>query len=145
MKTVNIAKMLSVIALAALAAGSAQANGFGPNPFIQVTLPIAPIHAAHRDFDDRFDRDYFPHHDSHASIDQRQHRQMERIREGMAHGQISRHEAHDLMRDQRVIEQTQRRYLADGRISRDEWRQLDSMLDRAGQEIRAEKHDYNRH
>lgn len=53
----------------------------------------------------------------------------------------SRYEARDLFREQREIEIAQRRYLADGRLSRDEYLSLDRMLDQAGREIRQEKRD----
>jgi len=146
MKTVNIANNLSLIALSclALAAGSAQAHGWGDqNPYLPVVAPMAPNHADHRDFDERFERDSSPRHDGYANIDLRQQHQMERIRNGMATGQITRHEARDLVREQREIERTQRYYLADGRLSRDEWISLDRMLDQAANHIRAEKHDRN--
>jgi hypothetical protein len=47
------------------------------------------------------------------------------------------------MYEQREIEQLQHQYLADGRLNRDEWQDLDRRLDRAAHDIRAEKHDGN--
>ena len=143
MKTVNIAKNLSLIALSslALAAASAQAHGWGDhdNPYLPVVVPTAPQH----DYDARIGRDFSPRHDGYASIDLRQQKQMERIRDGIASGQISHQEARDLVREQREIERAQRRYLADGRLSRDEWISLDRMLDQSSDNIREEKHDRN--
>jgi len=143
MKTVNITRNLSLIALSCLtlAAASAQANGWGGhnNPYLPVVVPTAPQH----DYDARFGRDFSPRHDGYASIDLRQQKQMERIRDGIASGQISHHEARDLVREQREIERAQRRYLADGRLSRDEWISLDRMLDQSSDNIREEKHDRN--
>ncbi|MBU1666155.1 MAG: hypothetical protein KKG92_12250 [Gammaproteobacteria bacterium] len=144
MKTANIAKNLSLIALAglALAATSAQAHGWGGhNPYLPVVAQPAPQHGDPRDFGARFERDS-AFRDDH-NIDARQQQQMQRIRNGMAKGQISRHEARDLMREQREIERTQRYYLADGRLSRGEWISLDRMLDQASANIREEKHDRN--
>jgi len=146
MKTVNIAKNLSLIALSslALAAASAQAHGRSDyNPYLPVVVPAAPQHADQHDYDARFGRDFSPRHDGYASIDLRQQKQMERIRDGIASGQISHQEARDLVREQREIERAQRRYLADGRLSRDEWISLDRMLDQSSDNIREEKHDRN--
>ncbi|MDD5390354.1 MAG: hypothetical protein PHD37_13485 [Gallionellaceae bacterium] len=144
MKTANLAKNLSLIALASLslAAASAQAHGWGGyNPYLPVVAQPAPQHGDPRDFGGRFERD-FAFRDDH-NIDARQQQQMWRIREGMATGQISRHEARDLMREQMEIERTQRYYLADGHLSRDEWISLDRMLDQADANIREEKYDRN--
>jgi hypothetical protein len=144
MKTVNIAKNLSRIALSclALAAASAQAHGWGEqNPYLPVAVTAAPQQAGQRDFDDRSAHDFTPRHDGYANIDLRQQKQMERIHNGLANGQINRHEARDLVREQREIERAQRRYLADGRLSRDEWISLNRMLDQSAANIRAEKHD----
>jgi hypothetical protein len=147
MKTVNITKNLSLIALScfALAAASAQAHGWGEhnNPYLPVVVPVVPQQADQHDFDARFGRDFSPRHDDYASIDLRQQEQMERIRDGIANGQISHHEARDLVREQREIERAQRRYLADGRLSRDEWISLDRMLDQSASNIREETHDRN--
>lgn len=147
MKTAHLVKTLGLITLTglALAAGSAQAYGWGGH---NATLPVAvqtvPHHDNHRGFGAHFERDFSPRHDQHGNIDQRQQQQMERIRYGMASGQLSRHEARHLLRAQWEIERTQRRYLADGRLSRDEWSSLDRMLDQAAADIHAEKHDRNR-
>ena len=138
MKTVNIAKTLSLIALTslALAAGSSHANGWGDhNAYLPVIAP-----AVEQDY---FDHATSPHRDGQASIDARQREQLERIRDGIEHGQISRHEARDLYREQKEIELAQRRYLADGHLSRDEYSSLDRMLDQASANIRAEKYDRN--
>lgn len=145
MKTATLAKHLSLIALAglALAAASAQAYGGGYNPYLPVVVQPAPQHGDPRDFGGRFERDFSPRDDNDANIDIRQQQQMQRIRHGMATGQLSRHEARDLVWEQREIERTQRRYLADGRLSRDEWISLDRMLDQSAGNIRAEKHDQN--
>jgi hypothetical protein len=147
MNTTNIARNFSLIALSslALAAGSAQADNWGGhyNPYLQITVPVVPQHDDHHDFGNRFERDITPRHDGFASIDLRQQQQMERIRDGMASGQISRHEARDLLREQREIERAQRYYLADGRLSRDEWLDLNRRLDQSANNIRAEKHDGN--
>ena len=106
-------------------------------------MPVAPQHDGHHGFGDRFERDFAPRHAGPDSVDLRQQKQMERIRDGLASGQISRFEARDLLREQKEIERAQRHYLADGRLSRDEWISLDRMLDASAKNIRAEKHDRN--
>ncbi len=147
MTNLNLGKKLGLITLAGLAlvAGSAQAHGWygHDNPYLPVVAQAAPYQGDHHAFGDRFERDFSPRHENHASIDQRQQQQMQSIRDGMAAGRISRHEAHDLAREQMGIERTQRRYLADGRLSRDEWIRLDRMLDQSAANLRAEKHDRN--
>lgn len=146
MKSIYLAKKFGLIALAgfALAAGSAQAHGWGGhNPYLPVTQEIEPRHDHEHHFDSRFERDFSPRHDGYADIDARQQQQIWRIRDGMATGQISRHEARDLMREQMEIERTQRYYLADGRLSRDEWISLVRMQDQAEANIREEKYDGN--
>lgn len=146
MTTLDLAKKLGLVTLAglALAAGSAQAHGWNGhhNPYLPVTVQAMPQQGYHPVFNDRFEHDAWPRHE-HASIDLRQQRQMQHIREGVVSGQLSRHEARDLLSEQREIERAQRRYLADGRLSRDEWISLDRMLDRSAANIREEKHDRN--
>ncbi|MDP2432046.1 MAG: hypothetical protein Q8O33_08445 [Pseudomonadota bacterium] len=147
MKTTNLVKKLGLITLTGLAltAASAQAHGWGGhNPTLPVAAHTAPHHEGQRDFGGRFGHDFSPRDDHYADIDQRQRQQMDRIRKGMASGQLSRHEARDLVQEQREIENAQRRYLADGRLNRDEWFRLDRMLDQAAANIHAEKHDRNR-
>lgn len=130
MQTVNLSKILSLLALSGLAlmAGSSQANDRG---FYSRTN--VPGYAQH-DFGD---------HRGRASIDERQRNQMERIRDGLQSGQLTRFEARQLMQEQKQIERTQRHYLADGRLSRGEWLDLDRLLDQANRNIRVEKHDRN--
>ncbi|MDP2835199.1 MAG: hypothetical protein Q8Q28_18235 [Pseudomonadota bacterium] len=146
MKTTNLVKKLGLITLAGLAltAASAQAHGWGGhNPILPVAVQTAPHHEGQRDFGGRFEHDFSPRNDHYANIDLRRQQQMDRIRKGMASSQLSRHEARDLVREQWEIENAQRRYLADGRLSRDEWISLDRMLDQAATNIHAEKHDRN--
>ena len=121
-------RTLSLIAAAALglAAGSSQAEQWGHPSAFAPNLAQEPIEHDH----------YDP-----ASIDARQHEQLERIHSGVASGQLSRQEARDLYREEKQIEFTKRSYLADGRLSREEVRDLDRLLDHASADIRREKHD----
>lgn len=134
MKTLYSAKTLVITAMScmALTAGIAQAHDWhGHNPYHPVALHVAP----QPDFAARPARI--------DDIDLRQARQAKRIHAGLENGQLSRHEARDLLFEQRKIERTQRRYLADGHLSRWEWNSLDRMLDEASRDIRREKHDRN--
>ncbi len=147
MNTVNLMKKgfgIGALSCIALMAGPAQAHGWGqPNSYLPVSAQPAPHHGDRHGLDDRFAPALAPRLEVVADIDQRQQRQARRIRAGFDSGQLSRHEARDLLREQRHIEKMQRRYLADGRLSRDEWRHLDAMLDRASVNIREERHDRN--
>lgn len=139
MKNTRIIKAFSIAALSSLClvTGASQANDWGH--YERASAPYFP------------DRPGFNHRGPNAflqlesdySIDARQHQQMEQIMRGIRSGDLSRHEARDLIREQKEIEQMQRHYLADGRMSRDEWLQLDRRLDHAARDIRAEKHDRN--
>lgn len=144
MKNIRIAKSLVIVTLSALSlvAGASQASNWGH--YERANAPYFPDRPG-------FDRPGFDHRGPNAfqhpeagyNIDARQQRQMERIMNGLRSGELTRHEARDLIREQREIEQMQRHYLADGRMSRDEWLQLDRRLDHAARDIRAEKHDRN--
>jgi len=144
MKNIRIVKTLAIAALSTLTlmAGTSQANDWGH--YQRANAPYFPDRP-------NFDRPGFEHRgpdafqfrDGGYNIDARQQRQMHRIMHGLHSGDLSRHEARYLMREQREIEQMQRYYLADGRLSRDEWLQLDRRLDRAALDIRAEKRDGN--
>jgi hypothetical protein len=134
MKNIRIVKTLAIAALSSLTlmAGASQANDWGH--YEQTNFPDRP------GFDHRCLND-FRQHASDYGIDARQQRQMDRIMHGLRSGDLSRHEARNLMREQREIERMQRYFLADGRLTRDEWLQLDHRLDRAAHDIRAEKRD----
>ncbi len=74
-------------------------------------------------------------------IDARQARQEERIDRGLARGEFTRREARMLKQGQREIARVEARAKADGRISRDEMRNLTALLDRADAQIRQWRHD----
>jgi len=139
MKNTRIVKTLAIasISVLSLIAGASQANDWG-----HYERANAPYFPDRTDFDHR-GPNAFQHLESGYNIDARQQQQMEQIMQGLRSGELSRHEGHDLIREQKEIEQMQRHYLADGRISRDEWLQLDRRLDQAARDIHAEKHDRN--
>jgi hypothetical protein len=142
MKYIRIVKTLAIAAVSSLTliAGSSQAHDWGH--FERANAPYSPERQ-------RLDQSVFDHRgpgafqqsDTRYNIDARQQQQMERIMLGLRSGQLTRHEARNLMFEQKQIEQLQREYLADNRLNRDEWLDLDRRLDRAALNIRAEKHD----
>lgn len=144
MKNIRIAKSLAIISLSALGlvSGASQASNWGH--FERANAPYFPDRPVfdRPGFDHR-GPNAFPHLESGYNIDARQQQQAEQIMHGLRSGKLSRHEARDLMREQKEIEQMQHHYLADGRLSRDEWLQLDHRLDQAARDIHAEKHDRN--
>jgi hypothetical protein len=121
---------------------------------IAAAFPVAS-HAATRDFgvDQRqqyqqqrmqqgsgYDRVGFEHFDS-RDIDRLQERQRERILQGIRSGELTRGEASRLIAEQRMIQREERRYRADGALTRDERRDLWQDLNAAGRHIYNETHD----
>jgi hypothetical protein len=164
MKALNLRKTLTVlfVGVAGLAGLPAQADEvswsirFGSgHPFLAMHGHDGYRQPDRRDFrDEKRDRDGRADHwgdkrddgrgrgpDREDSVDARQQRQHERILQGMRSGALTPHEVHQLMRDQMEIRHMERRFLADGRIDRDEWQRLDKALDEASRNIREEKHD----
>ena len=77
-----------------------------------------------------------------SSVDGREHEQRERIREGVRSGELTRHEAARLRREQTRVRREERRYRASGDgLSRRERRDLQRDLDRSSRNIRRQKHD----
>ena len=78
------------------------------------------------------------------SIDRREHREMERIQQGIRSGELTRNEARRLMNEQRMIRQEERQYKSDGVLTRDERKDLLQDLNAANQHIYNETHDAER-
>ncbi len=81
------------------------------------------------------------HHQRHNAIDQRQHNQADRIRQGVRSGELTKSEARGLVKEQREIRQTERQYKSDGVLTRDERRDLHKEQNQASRHIYQEKHD----
>jgi Spy/CpxP family protein refolding chaperone len=144
MKTARIAQILSTAALVSLGlmAGTSQADNSGF--YANANAPEFNRPGVAPGFGPDRGPGFCPPRGEALSIDLRQRQQVERIFEGLRSGQLTRHEARDLMDEQRRIEHLERQYLADGRLSRDEWLDLERRLDEASRDIREEKHDYDR-
>lgn len=80
-------------------------------------------------------------HQFSRQIDDRQDRQMDRIRTGMQEGRLTRYEFRELMHEQHQIRAMERHFRADGIIDPREYSRLDRALDQASRSIRMEKHD----
>lgn len=147
MKTARFAKFLGLAALSSLSlmAGTSQAdnwgprmpNGFPPAPAFMPQPPMGmPI---------ALPGNYCPPkvvaRVAYSPVNTIQAEQQERIYNGIRTGQLTQREAEELFRDQRKIDKVEQRYLADGRLTRGEWFDLNDRLRDASQEIREEKHD----
>ena len=78
-------------------------------------------------------------HDSGAN--ERQHRQDQRIKQGVRSGELTKDEAKNLREEQREIRQEERAYKADGKLTRDERKDLHQDLNNLSKDIYTEKHD----
>lgn len=74
-------------------------------------------------------------------VDQRQHLQHARIRQGVASGELTRREVAHARCDQRHIRRTERRVEADGHVTRRERARLHHQQNHASRELRRDKHD----
>lgn len=74
-------------------------------------------------------------------VDARQARQTDRIRSGMANGDLTRREASALRSEQRGIRQMERHARADGVVTPRESRRLEHAQDRASRHISQQRHD----
>lgn len=102
----------------------------------------------HAGFDPRrFDNGRFdprhgnPGHFGSRDIDRMQQMERERIQRGIRSGELTRNEASRLIAEQRMIAQEERRYRADGILTRDERRDLRQDLNAANRHIYKETHD----
>ena len=74
-------------------------------------------------------------------VNQRQHRQSDRIQQGVRSGELTRAEAHGLREDRRDIRAQEREYKADGQLTKDERRDLHQDMNALSKDIHTQKHD----
>lgn len=74
-------------------------------------------------------------------VDAAQHRQSQRIAQGVASGELTRVEAHRLRHEQHDVAVAERMAKADGVVTPAERHQLHAMQHRASHHIHHEKHD----
>ncbi|MEK6525530.1 MAG: hypothetical protein AABZ22_01520 [Nitrospirota bacterium] len=77
-------------------------------------------------------------------VDRREHRQKQRIKEGVRSGELTREEAKGLRREQREIRAKERAMRSDGVVTREERKELRQDLNEASKHIAEEKHDAER-
>jgi hypothetical protein len=84
-----------------------------------------------------------PHHPAtrDPGVNHRQHRQHDRISQGVRSGELTREEAKTLATEQRAIRREERAYKSDGVLTRAERKDLHQDLNAASQNIYEEKHD----
>jgi hypothetical protein len=75
------------------------------------------------------------------AVNERQDQQMDRILNGLYEKRINPHEFRKLMDEQRDIRNMERRFLADGFLTRFEYQKLDTAQDMAGRSIFKEGRD----
>jgi hypothetical protein len=74
-------------------------------------------------------------------VDRREHRQKQRIKEGVRSGQLTRQEARGLAKEQRQIRAKEREMKSDGVLTPQERQELHQDLNESSQQIFQEKHD----
>lgn len=145
MKSNLMKKTLTVLALGSLGllATGAQADGNrgGYGPGFNTSYGQIQDRVQDRDHN-RYDRHAFMQSEKFSQqVNARQDRQMDRIKDGMRNGALTRFEFRDLMQEQREIRAMEQHFRADGIIDAREFQRLDRALDVASQKIRSEKHD----
>lgn len=129
-------KLIIGLALAAIGtSGGALAHDQGGKPRLQRD-EVRVVHDRHG----HDHRDAAGHCFS-CRVDARQDRQHRRIREGWKSGELTRHELRRLREQQERIARMERRFEADGHLSRNERRQLDNALDKASEQIARAKNN----
>jgi Spy/CpxP family protein refolding chaperone len=113
-------------------------------------LAVSAVAFAHGNEDYRagFNAPAFNHHPQFQEnmrltkeVNERQDKQMDRIRNGFYERRINPVELRKLMDEQRDIRQMERQFLSDGFMNRLEYQRLDTALDMASRHIFKEAHD----
>jgi len=74
-------------------------------------------------------------------INKREHRQKERIKEGVQSGQLTKKEARHLRREQKRIKAKEAAMKSDGTLTKGERKELQQDLNEASEHIAEQKHD----
>lgn len=74
-------------------------------------------------------------------INQRQLQHLRRIEDGVMRGDLTRQEAHQLLQRERELRRKKQWYASDGRLTREERRELHQDLEAISREIYVERHD----
>lgn len=81
------------------------------------------------------------HHPHDPGVNARQHRQAERIRQGVRSGELTKSETQQLNQKRRGIRQEERADKADGKLTAAERKDLHQDLNNLSKDIHTEKHD----
>lgn len=143
MKSNLMKKTLTVLALGGLGlmASGAQADGNRGGYGAGYNNPYGQVQERDRDHNRAGGFAYQQSEKFIQQVNARQDRQMDRIKDGMRNGNLTRHEFRDLMQEQREIRAMEQHFRADGIIDGREFQRLDRALDVASKNIRFEKHD----
>jgi len=74
-------------------------------------------------------------------VNKRQHNQQHRINQGVRSGELTKEEAKGLRVEQKSIRQEERTYKSDGKLTKDERKDLHQDMNQASRNIHQEKHD----
>ncbi len=74
-------------------------------------------------------------------VNARQHRQHDRIGQGVRSGELTKSETKELAAEQRAIRKEEREYKSDGKLTKDERRDLHQDLNAASKNVYEQKHD----
>ena len=81
------------------------------------------------------------HRPRDPGVNQRQHNQQDRIKQGVRSGQLTKEETKDLRSEQKAIRQEERAYKSDGKLTKEERKDLHQDLNALSKDIYQEKHD----
>ena len=74
-------------------------------------------------------------------VNKRQHRQKDRIKQGVRSGELTKEEAKSLRGEQKAIREKERAYKSDGNLTKDERKELHQESNESSKHIAEEKHD----
>jgi len=74
-------------------------------------------------------------------VNQRQHNQQHRIKQGVHSGQLTKEETRGLRSEQKAIRQEERAYKSDGKLTKEERKDLHQDMNDLSKDIYQEKHD----
>lgn len=81
------------------------------------------------------------HRPRDPGVNQRQHNQQQRIKQGVRSGELTKEETKDLRNQRNAIRQEEHAYKADGKLTREERKDLHQDMNALSKDIYQEKHD----
>ena len=77
----------------------------------------------------------------HRTVNERQSHQDQRIKQGVKSGQLTKEEVQQLKTERKSIRQEEKAYRSDGRLNKEERKDLQQDLNQMSKDIYKEKHD----